>query len=46
MNGCAHHTVGHIGILGVDKKGKSGTRSPWAAHPVRTLLSASVSALR
>ena len=22
MNGCAHHTVGHIGILGVDKKGE------------------------
>lgn len=22
MNGCGHHTVGHIGILGVDKKGE------------------------
>ena len=22
MNGCAHHSVGHIGILGVDKKGE------------------------
>ncbi len=22
MNGCAHHTVGHIGVLGVDKKGE------------------------
>ncbi|MFI3218605.1 MAG: nitrite/sulfite reductase, partial [Methylococcales bacterium] len=22
MNGCAHQSVGHIGILGVDKKGK------------------------
>ena len=22
MNGCGHHHVGHIGILGVDKKGK------------------------
>ncbi len=21
MNGCAHHSIGHIGILGVDKKG-------------------------
>jgi sulfite reductase (NADPH) hemoprotein beta-component len=21
MNGCAHQSVGHIGILGVDKKG-------------------------
>jgi sulfite reductase (NADPH) hemoprotein beta-component len=22
MNGCGHHSVGHIGILGVDKKGE------------------------
>jgi sulfite reductase (NADPH) hemoprotein beta-component len=22
MNGCAHHSIGHIGILGVDKKGE------------------------
>jgi sulfite reductase (NADPH) hemoprotein beta-component len=22
MNACAHHHVGHIGILGVDKKGR------------------------
>jgi sulfite reductase (NADPH) hemoprotein beta-component len=22
MNGCAHQSVGHIGILGVDKKGE------------------------
>jgi len=22
MNGCGHHTVGHLGILGVDKKGE------------------------
>jgi sulfite reductase (NADPH) hemoprotein beta-component len=22
MNGCGHHTVGHVGILGVDKKGE------------------------
>ncbi len=22
MNGCGHHTVGHIGVLGVDKKGE------------------------
>ncbi len=22
MNGCAHHAIGHIGILGVDKKGE------------------------
>lgn len=22
MNGCGHHSVGHIGVLGVDKKGK------------------------
>ena len=22
MNGCGHHHVGHIGILGVDKKGE------------------------
>ena len=22
MNGCAHHDIGHIGILGVDKKGE------------------------
>ena len=22
MNGCGHHTVGHIGLLGVDKKGE------------------------
>ncbi len=22
MNGCAHQSVGHIGILGVDKKGR------------------------
>ena len=26
MNACGHHHVGHIGILGVDKKGASGTR--------------------
>ena len=23
MNACGHHHVGHIGILGVDKKGQS-----------------------
>ncbi len=22
MNGCAHHSIGHIGVLGVDKKGE------------------------
>ncbi len=22
MNGCGHHSIGHIGILGVDKKGE------------------------
>lgn len=22
MNGCAHHSIGHIGVLGVDKKGQ------------------------
>jgi sulfite reductase (NADPH) hemoprotein beta-component len=22
MNGCGHHSVGHIGVLGVDKKGE------------------------
>ena len=22
MNACGHHHIGHIGILGVDKKGK------------------------
>ena len=30
MNACGHHHVGHIGILGVDKKAKSSTRFPWA----------------
>ncbi len=30
MNSCGHHHVGHIGILGVDKPARSGTRSPSA----------------
>lgn len=30
MNACGHHHVGHIGILGVDKKARSGTRFHWA----------------
>jgi sulfite reductase (NADPH) hemoprotein beta-component len=31
INSCGHHHSGHIGILGVDKDGRSGTRSRWAA---------------
>jgi sulfite reductase (NADPH) hemoprotein beta-component len=27
INSCGHHHSGHIGILGVDKDGRSGTRS-------------------
>jgi len=33
MNACGHHHVGAIGILGVDKADRSGTRSPLAARP-------------
>ena len=29
INSCGHHHSGHIGILGVDKDGRSGTRSRW-----------------
>jgi len=28
MNGCAHQSVGHIGILGVDKKAWNGIKLP------------------
>jgi sulfite reductase (NADPH) hemoprotein beta-component len=31
INSCGHHHSGHIGILGVDKDGRSGTRSRSAA---------------
>jgi sulfite reductase (NADPH) hemoprotein beta-component len=33
MNACGHHHVGHIGILGVDKKGRSSTRFDGHAEP-------------
>ena len=31
MNACAHHHVGDIGILGVDKKASIGIKLAWAA---------------
>ena len=36
INSCGHHHSGHIGILGVDKDGRSGTRCRSAAPTART----------
>jgi hypothetical protein len=38
INACGHHHVGHIGILGVEKKGESSTRSRSAARPRDTAI--------
>jgi len=37
MNACGHHHIGHIGILGVDKKARSGIRFSSAAAPTKML---------
>jgi hypothetical protein len=35
INACGHHHVGHIGILGVEKKGRNSTRSRLAARATK-----------
>jgi hypothetical protein len=35
INACGHHHVGHIGILGVEKKGRNSTRSRSAARATK-----------
>ena len=42
INACGHHHAGHIGILGVDKKGVEFYQLCWAARARRTPASAHI----
>jgi sulfite reductase beta subunit-like hemoprotein len=44
INACGHHHVGHIGILGLEKRGRNSTRSRSAVLVTKTPRSARSSA--